>query len=201
MPADEFRQYGHQMIDWIADFLDNAGDIPAFPDVQPGDIRGKLPSSPPITGEAMEQILADVDRVIMDYGIPLGRRFRALKLWFTLRYFGVEGIASRIREHLRLAAKFAGLIDAHPEFERLAPIPLSTICFRAHPQGLDDDEALNALNERLLRAINQTGEAFLSHTRLDGRFTIRLVISHLRTNEAHINRVWELAQEKLNQAF
>ncbi len=133
----------------------------------------------------------------MDYGIPLGRNFRALKLWFTLRFFGVEGIAARIREHLRLAQEFAKRIDDHPDFERLAPTPLSTVCFRAHPRGLDDENALDDLNQRLLEAINRTGEAFLSHTRLRGRFTIRLVISHLRTNEEHINRVLDIAERNL----
>lgn len=136
----------------------------------------------------------------MDYGIPLGRNFRALKLWFTLRYFGVEGVAARIREHLRLAREFANQIDEHPDFERLAPVPLSTVCFRAHPRGIDDEEALDVLNRKLLEAVNQTGEAFLSHTRLRGRFTIRLVISHLRTDEEQINRVWEIAGERL-QSF
>ncbi len=133
----------------------------------------------------------------MDYGIPLGGNFRALKLWFTLRYFGVEGIKARIREHIALAHRFAEKIDAHPGFERLAPVPLSTVCFRAHPRGMDDDIALDDLNERLLNAINQTGETFISHTRLRGRFTIRMVISHLRTNEEHINRVWRIVNEKL----
>src|SRR5262245_61669168 len=137
----------------------------------------------------------------MDYGVPLGRNFRALKLWFALRYFGVEGIASRIREHIELARRFAEWVDAHPEFERLAPAPLSTVCFRAHPRGVDDETALDDLNQRLLEAINQSGEAFLSHTRLRGRFTIRMVISHLRTNEEQVNRVWALAVEKLHSLF
>jgi aromatic-L-amino-acid/L-tryptophan decarboxylase len=128
----------------------------------------------------------------MDYGIPLGRNFRALKLWFTLRYFGADGVAARIREHLRLARQFSEQIDGHPDFERLAPTPLSTVCFRARPRGVDDEAALDDLNDRLLQTINQTGEAFLSHTRLRGRFTIRLVISHLRTNEEQVNRVWEI---------
>ena len=71
----------------------------------------------------------------MDYGLPLGRRFRALKLWFTLRYFGAEGIADRIREHVRLARQFAGWVNAQAGFELLAPVPLSTVCFRARPEG------------------------------------------------------------------
>ncbi|HEX8087449.1 MAG TPA: pyridoxal-dependent decarboxylase [Blastocatellia bacterium] len=132
----------------------------------------------------------------MDYGLPLGRRFRALKLWFTLRYFGVEGIADRIREHVRLARQFAEWVDEHSEFERMAPVPLSTICFRAHWQGMDDNELLNHFNEQLMQAINHTGEAFLSHTKLAGRFTLRLVVSQLRTNEAHVARVWEIVQEQ-----
>ncbi len=133
----------------------------------------------------------------MDYGIPLGRRFRALKLWFTLRYFGVEGIASRIREHIRLARQFAELVDSHSDFERLAPVPLSTVCFRARWQGMDDQELLNHFNEQLLQAINHSGEAFLSHTKLSGSFALRLVVSHLSTNEAHLGRVWAIAQEQL----
>ncbi len=137
----------------------------------------------------------------MDYGIPLGRRFSALKLWFVLRYFGVAGMAARIREHLRLAQRFAQRVDEHPDFERLAPVPLSTICFRAHPRGLprglDNEAALDQLNAQLMRTINETGETFLSHTKLDGRFVIRLVVSHLLTDEAQINRVWEIAQEQL----
>lgn len=133
----------------------------------------------------------------MDYGIPLGRRFRALKLWFVLRYFGVEGIAERIREHLWLARQFAEWVDAHPEFERLAPVPLSTICFRAHPLGNDDEEELNSMNEQLMQAVNYTGKAYLSHTTLSGRFSIRLVVSHLRTDAEHVAQVWEVIQEQL----
>jgi aromatic-L-amino-acid decarboxylase len=137
----------------------------------------------------------------MDYGIPLGRRFRALKLWFVLRYFGVEGIAGRIREHFRLANLFVEWVETHPDFERMAPVPLSTICFRAHPHGVDDETVLNRLNEQLMHAINRTGEAFLSHTKLRDRFVIRLVVSPLRVTEADLRRVWEMAQEKLAEAL
>jgi aromatic-L-amino-acid decarboxylase len=133
----------------------------------------------------------------MDYGIPLGRRFRALKLWFVLRYFGVEGLAERIRRHIALARQFAEAVDVHPDFERLAPVPLSTVCFRAHPAQIDDDETLNQLNENLLQAINHSGRAFLSHTKLSGRYVLRLVISQLRTEETHVNQVWRLAQQAL----
>ncbi len=137
----------------------------------------------------------------MDYGIPLGRRFRALKLWFVLRYFGVEGIASRIGEHFRLAHLFAEWVEAHPDFERMAPVPLSTICFRAHPRGVNDVTVLNQLNEQLMHAINHTGEVFLSHTKLRERFVVRLVVSHLRVTEADLRRVWEITQEKLPEVL
>lgn len=133
----------------------------------------------------------------MDYGIPLGRRFRALKLWFVLRYFGWDGFASRIREHIRLANLFASWIDKHSEFERLAPVPLSTVCFRARPAGMKGEEELNALNEQLMRAVNQTGKAFLSHTKLDDKYTLRLVVSHLRVQESDVREVWEIIQDQL----
>lgn len=132
-------------------------------------------------------------RNYMDWGVSLGRRFRALKLWMVLRCFGSEGIALRLREHIRLAHQFAGSVDEHPEFERLAPTPLSVVCFRARPSHIRDDEgALNAFNETLLQRLNAGGEIYLSHTNLDGRYTIRLAIGNVRTEEKHIARAWEL---------
>lgn len=133
----------------------------------------------------------------MDYGIQLGRRFRALKLWLVIRAFGVDGLAARLREHIRLGQQLAAWVDAHPQFERLAPTPFSTVCLRAHPLGWDDEVALQRLNERLLTAVNETGEFFLSHTKLHGRYALRLAIGNLRTTEAHVARVWELLQQKL----
>ncbi|MCI0559557.1 MAG: aminotransferase class V-fold PLP-dependent enzyme, partial [Nitrososphaera sp.] len=138
---------------------------------------------------------------LMDYGVQLGRRFRALKLWFVLRYFGSEGIAARIREHIRLAQQFAGWVDAHPDFERMAPTPFSTICFRAHPANISDKEVLNHLNERLLEAVNGTREVFLSHTKLHNQYVLRLAIGNLRTQERHVHRAWEIVQEKLREVI
>ena len=135
----------------------------------------------------------------MDYGIPLGRRFRALKLWFVLRYFGQEGLATRIREHIRIAQTFSGWVESHPNFERMAPAPLSTVCFRAHPPAINDIEKLNQLNERLLAKINDTHEVFMTHTKLRDDFVIRLVVAHLRTEERHVNRAWEIIQQKLTE--
>jgi aromatic-L-amino-acid decarboxylase len=132
-------------------------------------------------------------RNYMDWGVSLGRRFRALKLWMVLRCFGTEGIALRLREHIRLAQRFAGWIDEHPEFERLAPTPLSVICFRARPAQIDsDEEALNAFNERLLQRLNSGGQVCLSHTTLDGRYTLRLAIGNVRTEEKHVAQAWQL---------
>lgn len=136
----------------------------------------------------------------MDYGIALGRRFRALKLWFVLRAFGVEGIRSRIREHIRLAQKLRGWIAADPDFELMAPVPFSTVCFRARPESWTGTDAeLDPLNERLLQAVNDTGEVYLSHTKLNGRYTLRVAIGNIRTGERHVRRAWELLHGELDR--
>jgi aromatic-L-amino-acid/L-tryptophan decarboxylase len=134
-------------------------------------------------------------RNLMDTGFQLGRRFRALKLWVVLRYFGLEGLRARLREHLRLARLFAGWVDDDPGFERVAPVPFSVVCFRAVPRGMHDGEALNAFNERLLDAMNDTGEFFLSHTVLGGRYVIRFAIGNIRTTETDVRRAWDRLRE------
>ena len=125
----------------------------------------------------------------MDYGIQLGRRFRALKLWFVIRYFGREGLIERIREHCRLARLFASWVEESANFEMLAPVPFALVCFRACPAGVED---LDALNERIMNDINASGEAYLSHTKLDGKFTLRLSVGSIRVEEKHLVKVWEL---------
>ncbi len=135
---------------------------------------------------------------LMDYGIQLGRRFRALKLWFVIRYFGVEGLKERIREHIRLAQLFTSWVDENPLFERLAPVPFSTVCFRAKINGYNEEE-LNYLNERLINEINLTGKLFLTHTKLNNKFTIRLVISGIRQEEKHLRQAWDLINKKLKE--
>jgi aromatic-L-amino-acid decarboxylase len=136
-------------------------------------------------------------RNYMDWGVSLGRRFRALKLWMVLRCFGTDGIAIRLKEHIRLAQQFADRIDEHAEFERLAPTPLSVVCFRARPSHINgDEEALNAFNERLLQRLNAGGEVYLSHTTLDGRYALRLAIGNVRTEERHVARAWELVRDE-----
>lgn len=123
---------------------------------------------------------------LMDYGVPLGRRFRSLKLWFVMRYFGRDRIAGIIRQHIRWAQELAAEIAAHEQFEVVAPVPLSLICFRL--RGSDDQ------NRLLLDRINSTGVAFLSHTVLRGRFVLRLSIGNIRTTKDDLSLVWRTIQ-------
>jgi aromatic-L-amino-acid decarboxylase len=129
---------------------------------------------------------------LMDTGIQLGRKFRALKLWAVLRYFGADGIRARLQEHVALARAFASWVDAADGWERLAPVPFSVVCFRHHPDGLDDEAALERHNAAIMDAVNRSGEAFLSHTKLDGKLVLRLAIGNLRTEERHVRRAWDL---------
>ena len=133
----------------------------------------------------------------MDYGIQLGRRFRALKLWFVIRYFGREGLIARLREHCRLARLFASWVDESENFERLAPVPFALVCFRACPANVDD---LNELNETIMNSINTSGEAYLSHTKLNGKYTLRLSVGSIRVEERHLRKVWNLLNELLSVA-
>lgn len=127
----------------------------------------------------------------MDYGVQLGRRFRAIKLWFVMRYFGQEGLIARLREHCRLAREFAGWVEESENFEMLAPVPFALVCFRAAPAGFSED-VINALNERIMNNINASGEAYLSHTKLNGKYTLRLSVGSIRVEERHLRKVWEI---------
>jgi aromatic-L-amino-acid/L-tryptophan decarboxylase len=141
---------------------------------------------------------SDTVRNYSEFGPQLGRRFRALKLWFILRAYGRDGLATRLREHIRLAQDFAGWIDADPSWERMAPAPLATVCFRACPEGYDEPE-LEQLNQSILDTINASGEAYLSHTRLHDKLTLRIAIGQIRTAESHVRRAWELLQAALRK--
>ena len=137
-----------------------------------------------------------------DYGIQLGRRFRALKLWMIIRYFGHDGLAARIREHCRLAKLFASWVTEAHEWELLAPVPLGLVCFRACPEIEAGNEELRSrkldvLNEAILHGVNATGKALLSHTRLHDKLTLRLSIGNIRTTERHVRHVWELLNAQL----
>ncbi|MBI4543074.1 MAG: amino acid decarboxylase [Gemmatimonadetes bacterium] len=127
---------------------------------------------------------------LMDYGIQMGRRFRALKLWMVMRAFGAEGLRARIRAHCALAREFAAWVEREPGFALSAPVPFSTVCFRA--VGAAGPAEQDAMNERLLSAINAAGSVFLSHTTLRGRYVLRLAIGNLRTGREHLERAWAL---------
>jgi aromatic-L-amino-acid/L-tryptophan decarboxylase len=133
---------------------------------------------------------------LMDYGIQLGRRFRSLKLWFVIRYFGVDRIVNILREHLRLAKLFGEWIEAYPKFEKMAPVNFGVVCFRFHPPDIKEEDKLNLLNEKLLNIINDTGKLFISHTKLNGKYIIRVSISGLRTEEKHVKNAWILIRKE-----
>ena len=133
----------------------------------------------------------------MDYGPQLGRRFRALKFWFVMRYFGVEGLQARLRLQIALAREFADWVDQSDGFERLAPVPFSVVCFRAHPQTVSDEADLDALNERLMDEVNHRGKVYLSHTKLAGKVTLRLAIGNIRTTREHVKLAWDELNEGL----
>jgi len=125
-----------------------------------------------------------------DWGIQLGRRFRALKLWFVIRSYGVEGLQAFVREHLRLARLFKSWVEAEPKFELMAPVRFGLVCFRLNDGR--DVGTLNRLNKELLDRLNATGKVYLSHTVLNGKFTLRMVIGQRTTAERHVRAAWEL---------
>jgi aromatic-L-amino-acid/L-tryptophan decarboxylase len=131
-----------------------------------------------------------------DWGIQLGRRFRALKLWFVIRSYGVDGLRSLVRKHLALAQELAGWIERSSDFELMAPAPFGLVCFRYNPSGLNGDEILvDDLNSRLLTLVNGTHRVHLTHTRLSGRYAIRLVIGQRQTERVHLVEAWRLITE------
>jgi aromatic-L-amino-acid decarboxylase len=125
-----------------------------------------------------------------DWGIQLGRRFRALKLWFVVRSYGVEGLQALVREHIRLAALVRDWVEADRRFELLAPVELGLVCFRLN-DGRDED-GLEVLNRRFLERVNASGSVFLSHTTLRGKFTVRLVVGQRTTEERHVRNAWDV---------
>jgi len=129
-----------------------------------------------------------------DWGIQLGRRFRALKLWFVIRYYGVEGLQKMVREHIRLGQFFREWVENEDNFELMAPVNLSLVCFRLNDGRKEED--LNSLNQQFLESLNQTGKVFLSHTNLRGKYVLRMAIGARLTDERHVREAWELIQEK-----
>ena len=142
-----------------------------------------------------EYLRSQIQEHVNDYsnwGIQLGRRFRALKLWFVIRSFGVKGLQEKVRHNIALAGELKSWIDENELFELLAPVEFGLVCFRYHPQGIDDTDILNRMNEELLLAVNATGKIYITHTKLDGMYTLRMVTSQTNIDRNHLKQAWEL---------
>jgi aromatic-L-amino-acid decarboxylase len=131
-----------------------------------------------------------------DWGVPLGRRFRALKLWFVIRDFGVKGLKERLRFHLHLAREFARWVEEEEDFQLTAPVTFNLVCFRLKPKGEKTHEEINRINERLLNELNNTGELYLTHTKLKGMYTLRMVIAQTNVKNHHVEKAWSIIKEK-----
>jgi aromatic-L-amino-acid decarboxylase len=147
--------------------------------------RQALISAMSILPEYLKNPATDSGQVIdyRDWQIPLGRPFRALKLWFVLRYYGLEGLQNHIRQHVQLAEQFAGWIEQSSCFALTVPRSLNLVCFH-HVAG-------DAASERVLQEVNRSGDMFLSHTRLQGRYVLRMCVSQVHTNEQHVRAAFE----------
>ncbi len=130
-----------------------------------------------------------------DWGIQLGRRFRALKLWFVIRSFGVSGLQEKLRYHIKLANNLKEKIKSENDFELMAPVKFNVICFRYKPPWIDDNEELNKINETILSKINDSGKLFVTHTKLNGKYVIRFVTGQTNVNEIHVDKAWELIKK------
>jgi aromatic-L-amino-acid decarboxylase len=129
-----------------------------------------------------------------DWGIPLGRRFRALKLWFVIRYYGLEGLQGKVRSHISYASALAKMIEQHSDFELMAPVPLNTVCFRYNPGNINEND-LNELNEKLNHLLNDSGDLYLSHTKLNGKYVLRMVTSQTNVTMDHVKKAWSAIKE------
>jgi len=146
-----------------------------------------------------EYLKTQIPEHVNDYsnwGIQLGRRFRALKLWFVIRSFGVTGLQEKLRTQIAIAGSLKTWIKNHPDFEIMAPVHFNLVCFRFHPSGINDADQLNNLNEKLLLALNNTGKLYISHTKLDGCYTLRMVTGQTHVTLTHVERAWKLIIEK-----
>jgi aromatic-L-amino-acid decarboxylase len=126
-----------------------------------------------------------------DWGIPLGRRFRALKLWSVIRSYGTEGLQYKIREHIQFASKLKEMILKEADFEILAPVIINVVCFRYIPAGYDEKQ-INAINEKLHHSLNDSGKIYLSHTVINGKYTLRMVTGQTNVTFEHVEKAWEL---------
>jgi aromatic-L-amino-acid/L-tryptophan decarboxylase len=182
--ADSFVFNPHKWMftnfDCSAYFVKNSGDLIRTFEIHPEYLKTK-------EGKRVKDY--------RDWGVQLGRRFRALKLWFVLRSFGLEGIREKVGFHIGLAQDLSEEIAGEEDFELLAPVPLNTICFRYLPPGIKDVEEINRINAEVLERVNATGKAFFTHTKLRGKYTIRFVIGQSETRKEHVRQGWELIKE------
>ena len=130
-----------------------------------------------------------------DWGVQLGRRFRALKLWFVIRDYGVEGIRSKVRDHLQWAKELADEIREEPGFTLVEPQNLGLVCFRYAPLGMTDEAELNSLNQRLMQTLNETGKMYLTHTKVDGLVTLRMIIGQTSVTRDHVMKAWQQVRQ------
>ncbi len=182
--ADSFIFNPHKWMftnfDCTAHFVRNPGDLTRTLSILPEYLKGRE------TGSVIDY---------RDWSVQLGRRFRALKLWFVMRSFGVEGIRQIIANHIAWAAELYEVVDADPEFEIMSPLRLSLFSFRYRPAGIENDNDLNALNERLLNAINDDGRTYLAQTLVNGRYVIRFVTGQTATTRDDVLAAWAAVKE------
>lgn len=189
---------------WLLDGVEEADSLVVNPHkwlFTPFDCSAFFVKQPEILKRAFSLVpeylvTREQDTVVnyMDYGVQLGRRFRALKLWMVIRAFGTDGLAARLRDHCALAREFASWVEASDDWTLMAPVPFSLVCFRYAPKGVTDIER-DRMNEAIMHAVNATGDVFLSHTKLRDRFTLRLAIGNIRTEERHVALAWERLRE------
>ena len=129
-----------------------------------------------------------------DWGVPLGRRFRALKLWSVIRTYGVDGLMEKVRNHIGIAAKLSEMISKEADFEILAPVVICVVCFRYIPAGYTENQ-INDLNEKLNHQLNDSGKLYLSHTVLNGRYTLRMVTAQTNVTIGHVQNAWRMIKE------
>ncbi len=149
-----------------------------------------------------EYLKTPEDRLVnnyRDWGIPLGRRFRALKLWFVLRTYGLEGLQQRLRDHIAYGQWVKEQVETTRGFELMAPAPLNLVCFRIHPDGIDDEAKLDELNSRLIQELNASGKILLTQTRLDNKFVIRFVAGQTHATMDSVKRGWEIVRDAISR--
>ena len=129
-----------------------------------------------------------------DWGVPLGRRFRALKLWSVIRSYGTEGLREKIRYHISIAKNLSEMISKEADFEILAPVVISVVCFRYYPSGYNEDQ-INSLNEKLNHQLNDSGKIYLSHTVINGKYTLRMVTAQTNVTMEHVEKAWNLIKD------